>query len=1206
MVDDTTVITDEAHLGQAASRGNPQLSRDHLPQHPQQQFQPILLVYDDMPERLSAPLHRMRRSVSHELPPRMDTHHPDSPSPSSLTPTDPPAPDSSASPSSTLHSPHSPVTDISKDSDISLISPKDSRSSYPHNSEDGNSNTDESFLVSSSESPSKMLDSFLTDVNTNQEGSVTALPSSSESGYSMGKGLASEFSSQHHSRLHVKQSLDNTVDPAFRSATPAGSLPVQPVVKEAKVSHHVSLSNDETPLNGPSRPKGNVFDPVVDVVEYFNDEANVELPDTDDVVIIDENEEDDLEEALDISFTHEEEITDNTDDYEKELDSYEATEDSDKDVQKEDVLSEYEYGRNPESDVDIVEYIQVNETEGNSSALFTDLSEDYEVMNSSRGKNASAELLPASLSSVDLGDIMVGDDPLAYNAQKLNNTADVPSNARETINKERKIFRSWMGGFPKLSTEPSEVDNSSGESLSNDTERQPAERDQASMGLKSSVDTWFSRYGMKNSPMESTNGKTANDKGSGHLFSETENERFLFDSSENNGERVSRKSASRRERSYDPNDPRGGPIPQSDPGNYPSSILEALGVPYYQDPTKSPPPRKNNTYKGPVTARDIFPHIFEYDLENHDDYYYEDDTYYYTDEYTVDSGPAEKADEFEDVYDDDDDSVEIIFDDDEEEDDDNIGEVQAAHRDHLTLLPHSSTPVRATLYPPDLQAMSLTKEEFHVPLNEPQIRPLSQGQEDVVEIKVIPLERNFDSASSMDSGTSYSPSLDNHKRETTIERKIVEASTPVATTTSSPTPLVTSTKSHPVPPMPEPLPEHLPPLQVAKFLPTRPPQHRDTPLAEVSSEGKKIPKFLMHIAEGNSAAPRDSGPSDTTSHQMPVAQSLNDGLSGSELKNTPHFYSSGSSASHATRKNYENQDEVQKQHNEGSHTKDQVVSLLDNSRSRGASLPSGTKEETLQENEASRDLRYNRSSPPYSSSSHVAHATKSGRSNRVTVNVTIATDDGGTASGRGKSQNSPLYVLSVSVPTSGKNQEAADITLLEPNEEQQIATLSIMMNQNNNTYVSGSNNQSDSSQASKFFAPPQNEFHTQLASGHEQKAQCQCPCACDSDKTETSNSIPAFSQSLPNSPSQSRLEEPLATTRLNVPDSHTPPRGCALDPNPTTTSSTTTTTPPHMVGVVKEIEGETEHPHSFLMEPELITNWLPGKITEWQDMTRRM
>ncbi|XP_045128078.1 teneurin-m-like isoform X4 [Portunus trituberculatus] len=1156
MVDDTTVITDEAHPGQAASRGNPQLPQDRLPQHPQQQFQPFFVVYDDVRElpRLDAPLHRMRRSVSHESPPRMDTHPQDSPIPSSLIPSDTPASSSFANPDPTsIHSSHSPVTDSFKDSDTS---PKDSvddspaPSSHSHNSMETNSNTGSLFVDSDSDS------TFLSNVNTNQDDSDVAQPSPAEFEHNKRKGLAAEFNAHFH-MAHINPSHDNIGDPVSKTVTLEGSLSGPPIIREAREAQHVSFINNDESMDSPLGQKRNVFAPVVDVVEYSNDDDNVELPETDNVIV--DGMEDVQEEILDTSFTYEEEITDDTDDSEKNLDSYEETEDSDEEVNEE-ALAEYEYGRNPENDQDVVEYIQVNETEGNSSTPFTQLPENNEFINTNSGRNLSAEFLPASMD-----DIMVGDDPLESMAQESDNGAAVSSSTGETQSKERKAFRSWMGGFPKLPANPSEVDNSSRESESNDAEQVPPEPNHTNRGkvLKSSVDAWFSRYGIRNSQTRNIGDKTASAESSGPLFGEAGNERFLFDSAENNGGRVTRQSAYRRGRSYDPNDPQGGPIPQSDPRSYPSTILEALGVPYYQDPTRSPPLR-NRTFKGPVTARDVFPHIFEYDLDNHDDYYYEDDAYYYFDEYSVDSRPPNKeVHEFEDEEDEED-STEIIFDE-EDEDNDSLGEVQAAHRDtrnvvtmspphsRLAVLAPASTRVQATQYPPGLRAMSLTKEEFHVGVQEPQIRTLNQGQDELVEIEVVPLERNYPSVNSMETGTNYSPLVDNHNRETTVERKILETPTSAATTTSSPTPMVTSTRSPPVPPTPRPVDpsELLPPLHGAKFLT---PHHRASPHAEISSEEKKIPKFLMHIAENNSAAPR--GPSDN--HHMSAAQPLNDNHSESLGKNTPHVYSPGSSASHPPRKSYEEQDEIQRYHSESSDNQDQVVSLPDHSRSNRASTHSNPEEETFHEDEAIRELHHNKSPSQYSSSGHLTHTSKSGRSKRVTVNVTIATDDGEATAGRGKSPNNPLYVLSVSVPTSGKDQKA-DITLVEPHEQQQVASVSIKIN-GNGTY------DRNNSQIHEFFALP----HTgQLVSGHGEKGHCQCPCSCDND-----NSIPSFSQSLP---SQSRPEESLATSRLHDSDSQTPVQGCASDPNPTTTTSTTTTTPPYMVGD-KEIKDHNNRP----------------------------
>lgn len=1120
MVDDATVITNEAHLGQAASRGNPQLPHGRPPQHPQQHLQPVLLVYDAMREASgpAMPSRRMRRSVSHEMPPRMDTHPPDSSSPNPHTTTDSPTSDSFLKPS------HSSDSTLSGDS--LSVSPQDSTEdtrSYPAPSPHHLRATAEhsiagnTFLIPDSDSP---LESPF----------VSSKPTVSSSAES-----DSLLTEEHH--------------------------PLKSVESNAKKLSRTVTRDDRAILDEAQKPEGDVFAPVVEVVEYVNDEGLAELPEVDDGAFLKE----DQNSVSEDSFLNGEEVIEET-----ATSSYGEIENIIEDVYEEEKEAEFEYvyNSNPESDeLNVVEYIQANETEGNVSNSSLELSESYmsipnASVNTSEGGKLSSEFLPVPLASDTLQSVMLGDDPSTSKVQESDAVA-AAAEVDDKVKRERKVFGSWMGGFPKLPSESSEGDSIPG----NDPPRQPQrpsppEGGEVTRVFKSSVDAWFSRYGLKDVDGEDTNGNDARSEGASSSYHAMLNDHFLFDSSERSGGRMSRRSAARRGSSYDPNDPKGGPIPQSDPGHYPSRILESLGVPYYQEPTRAPNTTNNRTYKGPVIARDVFPHIFEYDLDDHDDYYYEDDAYYYFDEYSVkDNGPAERESSESEEINDDDESDDIIFDDDEAEG--NIGNIEPAHRDAsvvtmrapsqwVPLLPATSTPVRATHYPPGLRAMSLTREEFHVGVGEPQVRTLTQGQDEVVEIEVVPLKNT--PMNSMETGTNYSPVLDNLNRETTVERKVMETSTAVDATMTSPAAAATSTDPPPPPTVHSyHLPEESSPTQGAQAISTSPPHHRPMPFnTENLPEGKKIPKFLIHIAENKPPASRGFH---TPNTDRPP--SLSDGDNQDSSQQAALLSLPNSPAQNQMKESHEERVDTNRRSSLTSN--DEAVYSPNHSESGTQPLSSHTgKGKTYQENVVSQELHRANRSPLQHAESTLASAP--GHSKRVTVNVTIATDDGEKIPGRTMNHKKPLYFLSVSVPTSGENQEA-DITLVEPNDQHEIASLSFPINPNND------DSSGDGSQTESMSMLPQRD-DSRFPTSNERGGLCQCPCACDSD---TSHNTASHT-------SQSHPEVAPTFPRPNVPNPHLPLQGCAQDP---TATSTTTTSPPLPVEVVKELKGETEHLHSI-------------------------
>lgn len=1080
-------------------------------------------------------------------------------------------------------------------------------------------------------------------------------------------------SNEHHS--HSNLSFDKVkfvpregASVAYNAFEEATEVKATVQFKVSEKSGNQRVPADDTPtdnrgksLHEESEPADDVFDPVIDVVEYADVQVDSELPENDGLEIVedyadvdndayDSPDDDDDEDGNLVVFVDDDDAEGGED--------YSSSNNADDENGK--LLVDYVYGHHPESDsVNGVEYVTENDTLETQALPSTDYPRAYEAipagpMVTNLGNNVTLESFPASLgSSINPMDVMLGDDPGDSRGEAKAKRGYIP-------------FRSWMGAFPTVRPYAGravksgprgngqiypEGHNTAGNSgqrgatwvsrpavpesavnESAETSSSVSRKMKPRKMLTGSVDTWFTRYGREElSSADGSVGEITEDN------SEDADGRMIRRSAA--GEQHGRSSSS----SYDPNDPEGGPIPQSDPHNYPSRILESLGVPHYLESTKSPEYYYDDdddvaSYRGPRLAKEVFPHIFDYDLDDHDDYYYDDDTnYYYFDDYPEENlRPQKEKDDFEDVHDEDE-SDDVIFD-----VEDTVGKVKAGYRDpksvvtlnsmpkELRLQP-TSAPISATQYPPGLKVLSLTKEEFHVAIPEPDVKVLPDGQDEVVEIEVVPLRSRGGSASSFETGPNYSPANDNRGRleirateEDPVETTASEATTTQATRPPPPPPPTTSTKppaiSTPASEIgPSPAP-HLVPLQLAKFLPTRSPLHETRSTSVPTQEGlpqhhrssdfsKKIPKFLMHKTEHNSASPwiissgqyleAAAGPLTEPRYPGSTNQSESDSTPlNREPPSSAHENSWNSQPSGNGQINLE-------ESGHGTHS-----SIYENpifppqGHSREHTSSSGLsrgKDVSSQEDPATHVSRRPDRSPHDSDATQHLVQTQSRRSKRVTVNVTIATEDETQVSGGSRSSNKPLYVLSVSVPTSGKGQEA-DITLVEPADHQQIAAISLSVLGNNNTQDIRVDNDNpyETNQSTEQNRFPSGGTASRLVSDRSEPGQCQCSCPCDSSGGDShTNSIPIPPLYLTHTVGKDSLEgivasDSVAASPTDGSDSPTSlPRGCVVDANlPTTTS--TARTPPQWV--VEELEGEMiTSSVSPRMEPELITNPPPGK-----------
>ncbi|XP_066954350.1 teneurin-m-like isoform X2 [Macrobrachium rosenbergii] len=1180
LVEDPAVISDEAHPGQAKSRGNHQGRGRHDHSPPTLHDDGFLFLYNAIQEQrpyqylLEQPIaelspRRMRRSVQHDLdPPRMDTDPPLQHSPPPPPP--PPNPQFNSPTYPASLSPSNPVT-------VSLPS------TLPANTESSKSD---------GATPPNALP--LHDEETSESTSSTQ------------DGVASAPSE--HPPLLPSEGAHADPELASPSADTPSTASPKIVILDHVPLDKVSFLPDKIPDGAPA-PKDEysakviqsnvreVYAPVIDVVEYSEGEESLV---SDAVVSI----------SLTDDYTKDTDVVNQIDEY---SDIAKNGDEESEPVTEPD----YMYGNKPnESHADLVEYEQENSTQ---VQLSTDIPD---IINGE--SNVTLEDLSMYWTDFD-PDIMVGDDPRAASGTQ-----------RDKAKRQSKPLRSWMGAFPTLPPRPKPDASNSSKilSFSSSVSRKldtdsiiypPSEITSPSLGaqktgtlrfsltqdgqinkrknISSSINAWFSRYGYENS----------------NYTRDDETPLVTEISVEEEKQSLNQSSAD----AYDPKYILGESL-SLDPEQYPSRILRSLGVPKYRDVERSPDyyDSEGSSRSRPRLAVEVFPHIFDYDLDDHDEYYYNDDedNLYYFDDYSDKNSHARPSqgggDDFEEVQDDGDDSDDVILSKSED-----IGETEAGFRspEVVTVQPVRRLHVvptnlvqSITHYPSGLRAMSLMKEDFQLDISEPQVKLLPKGQDEVVEIEVVQLDSKSWPHRSVETGPDYSPASQHHDREITptVKKHIETTSTEATTPASTPVP------HHVTPSKPPAVPSAH--LYTAKFLPTRSPplEPRPVRVSDFDSSAQQrafehssflsIPKFLMQKTESTPPYQRshvsDHYAGTTVIDREPRVHALNTyastvgeeihGSSTAESRNLRSVHqsdrhhvtyhepvSSLTYSSHSTEpwsEDREHYEEKLKEREELNHNNPSLASSYNPEEIEKLGKEMGTIVE-----DSSVSHRQN----PFLPSTQRQVQSVARKSKSVTVNVTISTDDDAQSNPGSEGKSKPLYILSVSVPTTGKDQDA-DISIVKPDDQQHIARLSLTV-LGNQTYSDTINSHKDPS--TDFAGATASRLVSQSPSSSTGQCNCPCPCQTSSAPSNT-HSIPIPQSFLPESRPGNRISDyssyaspPVASADTDSDKSSTDssPKNCKVGPDPPSTTPTPTI-PPLSPEVERELEEHKLRPQKTI------------------------
>ena len=198
-------------------------------------------------------------------------------------------------------------------------------------------------------------------------------------------------------------------------------------------------------------------------------------------------------------------------------------------------------------------------------------------------------------------------------------------------------------------------------------------------------------------------------------------------------------------------------------------------------------------------------------------------------------------------------------------------------------------------------------------------------------------------------------------------------------------------------------------------------------------------------------------------------------------------------------------------------------------------------------------------------------------SKRVTVNVTIATQDDNKGGNGPTGEDKPVYVLSVSVPASDFG-EGANINIIQPQTQSEYdgEKINLSSKMMNDVQIPSTRNNN--------FAPSVNISLSKLNNVYEnrnediEKKDCDCPCDCSKiDKQDQRNAINMFvtednrlhsnknvstvSTSVDNSTGCTIIVQSSATTPTTTPVTSTTPESTTTPDSTTTTPDSTTTTP---------------------------------------------
>ena len=199
-------------------------------------------------------------------------------------------------------------------------------------------------------------------------------------------------------------------------------------------------------------------------------------------------------------------------------------------------------------------------------------------------------------------------------------------------------------------------------------------------------------------------------------------------------------------------------------------------------------------------------------------------------------------------------------------------------------------------------------------------------------------------------------------------------------------------------------------------------------------------------------------------------------------------------------------------------------------------------------------------------------------SKRVTVNVTITTQDDNTSGNGAAGSEQPVYVLSVSVPASDSGGDA-NINIIQPqthleHEADKMQLTAQMMNDvqvpeiMNDDANTSSTPASQSMNVSFSTKIPFDSNLPEMTSGAEDGG-CNCPCDCSRLDERERNSIPANAASDNASPNGYNLSSSSPSRKENK------SKGCVIVvQSPPTTTTTTEAPPPLSNDVLQGLEGE--------------------------------
>ncbi|CAL4063225.1 unnamed protein product [Meganyctiphanes norvegica] len=618
-------------------------------------------------------------------------------------------------------------------------------------------------------------------------------------------------------------------------------------------------------------------------------------------------------------------------------------------------------------------------------------------------------------------------------------------------------------------------------------------------------------------------------------------------------------------RSYDPRNPAGGPIPNSNPSHFPSRMLETLGVPKVPA-TKSPEYYDEQDNGGSNLAIDIFPHIFEYDLKkDHDDYYYDQNSnYYYND----------LIEEEEDTVDDHDNRAVIqpynynhpvdnhdnraviqqynynhpvndhnnrAF---EQNYNYNNPVTRSEHREVIAdiqdepgriisfedIQPVRHNVVQVSQLPAGMKVMALTKEEFVISAPDaPRIQSLSSDTSNAYnyavheEVEFVPLERNPSFSTTSTQSTTTPTTTTTTTTPTTTSTTEAQTTSTLKLTTSTHKPFTTTSAYNGIThKKPKFATQNSPIQSVYSIISPLFAYSNNSPIQTVYGHGtsaqaahspqhetvdmerKKdsIPKFLrpsngLAYAESPEMLMVREAPLQIRTLDSQQQYSVeNDGRHESDAYREPLLIEEYHGSRHGREMPLTNPSDIAAEDD-----------LLYEQTERIERVDSNIKTH-ISDDSVKIYGQHSVGNEEPKTISHEMEIPESHKNRRVTVNVSISTDElfGPSASGKGDKKN--LYVLSVSVPTSGDG-EGTNINIFKPDSKKALTSMSLKRDDDRSN-----------TEESLGEVAPAYYIHTRdegMLNDHPTVTPEKCkPCECDCQNNVNTNSVPIPHNYIPN------------------------------------------------------------------------------------------